>query len=132
MHSDQLPWATAFVAATAWLLQSVWPIAPVALPEEPPAPSHELACSCDEELRELLQARGDLEWYRLACLALACACLVLGVASSCLALLAAGCCGAAGGRAAAKPAPAPARLDAPAAPATPAVLAALAAGEVRR
>ncbi|CAK0843206.1 unnamed protein product, partial [Prorocentrum cordatum] len=129
MQPDQLPWATACVAATAWLLQSVWPIAPVAPPVEPPAPSHEQACSCDEELRELLQARGDLEWYRLACFALACAGLVLGVASSCLALLAAGCCGAGGGRAAAKPTPPPARRDAPAAAATPAVLAALAASE---
>ena len=132
MQSHQLPCAAVFVAAAAALWHAIFPAAPALPPPWPPGPSHELECSCDEELRELLKARGDLEWYRLAALALAVACLALTAASASLCLLAAGWCGAGSALATRRHAPGPRATVGPPAPATPDVLASLAASEVRR
>ena len=96
------------------------------------------ACSCDEELRELLRAHADLEWYRLvglgACFLLACGIVLVSIVGT----LAFGCCWPcaclAGGvgrsrlAAVARARDSPVRLERR----QPEVLALLAAAEVRR
>ena len=56
-----------------------------------PAFAHE-SCSCDEELRQLLRAHSDLEWFRLFLIlaATVLACLVIAAAGIATAVL--GCC----------------------------------------
>ena len=96
------------------------------------------ACSCDEELRELLRAHADLEWFRLvglgACFLLACGIVLVSIVGT----LAFGCCWPcaclAGGvgrsrlAAVARARDSPVRLERR----QPEVLALLAAAEVRR
>ena len=65
----------------------------------PAAPGHTLDCSCEAELRELLAAREQLEWWRLVALVLGLVAglLALGLllGALCLAGLCRCCCGGA-------------------------------------
>ena len=96
------------------------------------------ACTCDEELRELLRAHADLEWFRLvglgACFLLACGVVLVSIVGT----LAFGCCWPcaclAGGVGRSRVAAAACGRDSPARleRRQPEVLALLAAAEVRR
>ena len=83
------------MALVSGALLAYWAGAP-AVRETRAEPAHaawSAACSCDDELRRLLQVSADLEWFKLAavgllCLAVAALSLLVGLVAAL-----AGCCG---------------------------------------
>ena len=58
----------------------------------PAAPGHSLDCGCEAELRELLNIREQLEWWRLVALVLGLATGLLAIGLVCAGLCVAGLC----------------------------------------
>ncbi len=124
-------WSIVLGLAVGWSLPWWHPDRPA-----PAAPGHSLDCGCEAELRELLNTREQLEWWRLVALVLG---LVTGLLTLCL--LCAGLCVAglcrccwSGGRAAVSTGGTGARVKVEPRPRVPdtRLLELLAAAEVRR
>jgi hypothetical protein len=80
-------WSIAIGLAAGWSLPWWSPSRPA-----PAAPSHSLDCGCEAELRELLNSRELLEWWRLVALVLGLATGLLAICLVCAGLCVAGLC----------------------------------------